>query len=84
MNPITIEQTFPSFVTFDPAANIYSLKPADPKTDLGTFVVKGILSDSILTTPFQFTITVVKKAPIFSGGKGPSDLTMMVDTEKEI
>jgi len=51
-NPITVVQTLPSFVTFDNAANVYTLKPVDPTKDLGVFLIKGSLSDSQLSTPF--------------------------------
>lgn len=53
----------PSFVTFNSLLQTFAIKPTNPATDLGMFIVKGTMSDSRLSTEFDFKIEVFNNPP---------------------
>ena len=83
-NPIYVVQKLPSFITYDSNENFYILKPKNPIFHLGNFLIKGTLEDTRLSTNFQFSVTVINKAPIFSGGKTLRDITLSLNSIEEV
>ena len=83
-NPVTVVQILPPFITFDPVENLYIMRPTNPMLHLGNFLIKGALTDSRLSTIFQFSITVTNKPPVFTGGQTLKDTVVMLNTEVEI
>jgi hypothetical protein len=64
-NPISvIINPMPSFVKFQD--NAFLIAPTSPNTDLGMFRISGSLSDSRLSTAFDFTIYAYVNPPTFS------------------
>jgi hypothetical protein len=53
----------PAFVTFNSLFQTFAIKPTNPATDLGMFIVKGTMSDSRLSTDFDFKIEVSNNPP---------------------
>ena len=46
-NPVKFRfNNLPSFMTFDNNDKIISISPVEPKTDLGTFKIKGMITDT--------------------------------------
>ena len=83
-NPVSVVQILPSFMVYDSNENLYILKPTNPIFNLGNFLIKGTLEDTRLSTSFQFSVTVINKAPTFSGGKTLKDMTMTLNSIEEI
>ncbi len=69
-------------MTFNPEENSYSVKPTSPVYHLGNFLIKGMLSDTRLTTPFQFSVSVTNSPPRFSGAFGPRDVLVTLNSEE--
>jgi hypothetical protein len=46
----------PSFITFDSILNTFVINPANPATDIGMFTVKGLITDTKLSTEFSFKV----------------------------
>jgi hypothetical protein len=47
---------------------MYVFNPSNPTTDLGTFIIKGGITDNVtpgLMTEFSFKVTVKNEAPYF-------------------
>ena len=60
------------------------MKPTNPMLHLGNFPIKGVLTDSRLSTNFQFSITVTNKPPAFTGGQTLKDTIVTLNTQVEI
>ena len=65
-NPISVILTsLPSFVNFKSSDYSFQITPVNPSNSLGMFNVKGYLTDSKLTTDFEFRIEVFNQPPKF-------------------
>jgi hypothetical protein len=62
-NPVIVIQSLPSFITFNNGK--YTVKPTVPKSDIGLFIIKGQLSDSMADTDFSFSVRVFNDPPYF-------------------
>ena len=64
-NPTTvINLQMPSFITYDSFSSIFLIKPTNPATDLGTFKIKGEVTDSQLSIEFSFKVEVYNTPPV--------------------
>ncbi len=55
----------PSFVTFQSSDYSFKISPVNPANSLGIFNEKGYLTDTKLTSDFDFTIEVYNLPPKF-------------------
>jgi len=55
----------PKFMTFDSSLSSYTINPTIAATEIGTFKVKGSLSDTKMDTEFKFEVTVFNDPPFF-------------------
>ena len=63
-NPTSVEKLqMPSFLTFYSLLSSFAIKPTNPATDLGIFMIKGEVSDSRLVTEFSFKVEVYNTPP---------------------
>ena len=63
-NPTSvINLDMPSFITYDSLLTSFLIKPTNPATDLGFFIIKGEVTDSHLSTEFSFKINVYNTPP---------------------
>ena len=84
-NPILlVTTTIPNFVTFKNADKSYQIAPVNPANCLGVFNVKGYLSDSKLTTDFEFKIEVYNNPPKFKYYHRNLKASILVDNKFEL
>jgi len=53
----------PSFSTYESLLSKFVIKPTNPATDLGIFMIKGEVSDSRLSEDFSFKVEVYNTPP---------------------
>jgi hypothetical protein len=53
----------PSFITYDSLLSTFAIKPVNPATDLGIFIIKGEVTDSQLFIEFSFKVEVYNTPP---------------------
>jgi hypothetical protein len=63
---------------------MYIIKATNPAKHIGTFMVKGSLSDSQLLKPFTFSVLVTNKSPRFVGGVNLEDAEVGLESLSEI
>jgi hypothetical protein len=79
-----IPEYLPPFVKFDKDQRAFIIKPTNPMLHLGNSQVRCSLSDSKLSNPFTFSITVTNKAPFFTGGQTLKDVVLDLRSTVEI
>ena len=68
----------PSFISYDASLRQFIIKPSNPATDIGVFKVKGILSDSRLSSDFSFTVEVFNNPPSMNGNLADQTIFLSV------
>jgi len=53
-NPIIVIQKLPSFIKFKDGK--YTVSPKNPMFHLGSFIIRGEITDTQLSTPFKFFV----------------------------
>ena len=65
-NPISVvTTTIPNFVSFKGGDYSFQIAPVNPANSIGIFNVKGYMTDTKLTTDFEFRIEVYNNPPKF-------------------
>jgi hypothetical protein len=62
-NPISVIQNLPSFIKFQNFK--YTFAPNNPLYHIGTFLIRGELTDKMASTKFKFFVTVKNDTPDF-------------------
>jgi hypothetical protein len=53
----------PLFISYESFLSTFVIKPSNPATDLGIFIIKGELTDSRLSTDFSFKVEIYNNPP---------------------
>jgi len=70
----------PSFIIYESFLGCLFIKPTNPDTDLGTFTIKGEVSDNRLSTEFSFKVEVYNNPPYMKDNI--PDFTLQLGTPK--
>ena len=68
----------PSFIIYESFLSTFVIKPTNPATDIGIFIIKGELTDSRLSTDFSFKVEIYNNPPYMKDNI--SDFTVKIGT----